>query len=343
MARRPNATDAQTSSFGFEPPEVVKQVQTFLNAQGYQPALVVDGDIGPKTNAAVLWWQQSHGLMADGIIGPQTLGSMKLAPSPTPAKLQTVSGPSIPGLRQAVVNAFPDFSGKFEGKALPYMYADSKGYITTGTGNKIDPINQALILPWKRPDGSLASQQEIADAWNTVKSAYPGVQSTASQSLTNLRLDADGLDRLLFGTLASFNDYLKAHVPNYTQAPADAQMGHNSLAWAYGPGVYGVLGSYGPQLLSAFANNDYATAAALLDPATAHEQSINPGIVPRIAATKQLFLNADAAIKKKANLDSLYFPGAVIATAISIWTWVTGFVVAGAATVLGYEYYKGRV
>jgi hypothetical protein len=73
MARH-EATSA--SAFGAEPPEVVKQVQTFLNSQGWQPALSVDGATGPKTDAAVIWWQQNHGLSADGIIGPQTLGSM---------------------------------------------------------------------------------------------------------------------------------------------------------------------------------------------------------------------------------------------------------------------------
>jgi hypothetical protein len=214
--------------------------------------------------------------------------------------------------------------------------------VTTGTGNLIDPVGAALVLPWKRQDGSLANQQEVIDAWSTVKNAYPGIQSTASQSLTSLRLDQAALDNLLFRTLANFNDYLKSKVPGYTSHPADAQLAHNSLAWAYGPGVYGVLGQYGQRMLDAFANNDFATAADLLGPATAHEQSINPGIVPRIAATKQLFLNADAAVKKKANFDSLYFPGPVTALAIlaiGLGTWFLGGLIA-AASYLGYGYYK---
>jgi len=330
------------SAFGAEPPEVIKQVQTFLNSQGWQPALAVDGVTGPKTNAAVTWWQQTHGLTVDGVIGPQTLASMKLGPVPSAGKLQTVNGPAIPGLRQSVVDAFPDFSGKFEGKGLPYMYTDSKGYVTTVTGNLIDPIGAALALPWKHPDGSLASSQEIEDAWNTVKNAWPGVQSTASQSLTNLRLDKSALDSLLFRTLANNNDYLKSQIAGYTNHPADAQMAYHSLAWAWGPGFARVWGQHGQDFLNAVANNDFATAADVVSAASAHEQSINPGIVPRIDATKQLLLNADTAVKKKADFDSLFYPGPVEAATIlaaGIGAYIAGGILF-IAGLFGYQYYK---
>ncbi|MGY3359735.1 hypothetical protein ACVWZK_006398 [Bradyrhizobium sp. GM0.4] len=48
----------------------VSWLQQRLNAYG--AVLTVDGDLGPKTKAAVVAFQSSHGLAADGIAGPLT-------------------------------------------------------------------------------------------------------------------------------------------------------------------------------------------------------------------------------------------------------------------------------
>ena len=51
-------------------------VQTRLNAAGANPQLDVDGDLGPATSAAIKAFQTTHGLVADGIAGPQTLAAL---------------------------------------------------------------------------------------------------------------------------------------------------------------------------------------------------------------------------------------------------------------------------
>jgi lysozyme len=51
-------------------------VQTKLNAVGANPQLDVDGDLGPATSAAIKAFQTSHGLVPDGIAGPQTLAAL---------------------------------------------------------------------------------------------------------------------------------------------------------------------------------------------------------------------------------------------------------------------------
>jgi hypothetical protein len=50
----------------------VADVQGKLNNSNLRIHLVVDGDYGPLTTAAVQVWQRAHRLTADGICGPQT-------------------------------------------------------------------------------------------------------------------------------------------------------------------------------------------------------------------------------------------------------------------------------
>lgn len=54
-------------------------VQSKLNQLGASPQLGVDGAWGPKSKAALMAYQSSHGLVADGIPGPLTLGSMGIS------------------------------------------------------------------------------------------------------------------------------------------------------------------------------------------------------------------------------------------------------------------------
>ncbi len=54
----------------------VTDLQTTLNGLGYEPPLAVDGAYGPKTEAAVRWYQEQNGLDVDGIAGPDTLNSL---------------------------------------------------------------------------------------------------------------------------------------------------------------------------------------------------------------------------------------------------------------------------
>lgn len=55
----------------------VSAVQQELKSRGYK--VKVDGDYGPKTRAAVKRFQRKNGLVADGVLGPQTLGALGLS------------------------------------------------------------------------------------------------------------------------------------------------------------------------------------------------------------------------------------------------------------------------
>jgi peptidoglycan hydrolase-like protein with peptidoglycan-binding domain len=306
------------AAFGVDP-GTARAVQAKLNAVlRPSPSLAVDGDFGAISQAALRTYQSQHGLTVDGKPGRETLKSLGVAPP----KLPTVRGPKIPGLRQAVTDALPAFQGQFEGAKLPYMYTDSKGLVTTWTGNLVDPVERALALPWVRPDGSAATPDEVRAAWTTVKNAWPGVQSTACAGRTTIRLAPGAGDALLYGQVKTNNDYFAGHYPNFASLPADAQMALHSLGWAWGPAFSRVWGAAGQAFDSAVAALDFERAADVLTQASAHEESVNPGIVPRNEATKELLANAADAVRKKLSYDALYWPGAAAGLALSLSTWL---------------------
>jgi len=64
-------------------------IQSQLNAAGASPPLAVDGIWGPKSKAALVSYQASIGLPADGSITPNTLTSLGLSPSDAPQSSST--------------------------------------------------------------------------------------------------------------------------------------------------------------------------------------------------------------------------------------------------------------
>ena len=158
----------------------------------------------------------------------------------------------VPGLKAQVVAAIPAVFGMWEGSGLRFMYTDSKGLVTTGTGNLIDPVGVACAIPdWVRADGSPATQGDIVMAWGAVKGAWPKVQSTRCAGLTTLRLTPAGVTRLLMRTVAQDWAYLQRPFPrsntwpvtlSYAFCPSRGRGGRASRA--YGATAGNRLSSY---------------------------------------------------------------------------------------------------
>jgi peptidoglycan hydrolase-like protein with peptidoglycan-binding domain len=334
-------------SFGVEynsNPTVVRQVQTAINKLGYLPALVEDGSYGPMTAAGVKWLQAKMGVAQDGLIGDQTLGTLGITPpggvstgyvtgavtgaaaqalaalqqefgsllswsnaNPQPITQGKGIAPGFQATKASVINSFVDWTTPLEG-FVPHLYIDALGYVTTGMGNLVDPIGAALVLPWKNPDGSRASQQQITDAWNAVDGARsdpkgqkqtsgPATHGGGSQgNLTNIRITKADVQALVASKLKSNEAFLAANLLGYAKAPADAQMATHSMSWAMGPG----FAKTWTQFRDAFSRGDYAAAAD-----QSHMQGT--GIDMRNTANKLLLKNAAQVVASKKNPDTLYY------------------------------------
>jgi GH24 family phage-related lysozyme (muramidase) len=217
-------------------------------------------------------------------------------------------------VHDSVLNAYRAFTAQFEG-ITRFMYTDKKGYVTTGIGNLIEnlkthqPTPETFTLGWKRPDGSPASQQEILDAWNAVKAAWPKVQSVAAQSLTTIRLDKEAIDRLVTSKLKQNEAYLRKKYPGYDAWPADAQLGILSMAWALGSG-------FDFPKFTAAVNRprpDFRAAAA-----ASHIHDPGNPIEGRNAANKQLFLNAASVLDAGHDIATLFYPRALKVAALGL-------------------------
>lgn len=78
----PSSGTGELLANGAKGPEV-SQLQETLNKAGASPALTVDGDFGPATEAAVKQFQQRNNLPPDGVVGPMTRSAMAKAQSPS--------------------------------------------------------------------------------------------------------------------------------------------------------------------------------------------------------------------------------------------------------------------
>lgn len=116
----------------------VSDLQRKLNAAGYTPALVVDGDFGPKTEAAVRWYQQKNGLTVDGIVGPQTGGHLGLSGFAS-TTTNTGSAPTSPtSSGSATTSSALDLAGVPGGAQL--WKVDGKAYLVYYVPNTKPPI-----------------------------------------------------------------------------------------------------------------------------------------------------------------------------------------------------------
>jgi peptidoglycan hydrolase-like protein with peptidoglycan-binding domain len=55
----------------------VRQVQERLQASGFNPG-AIDGSMGPQTRQALLWFQNTKGILATGDLDEKTLNALEV-------------------------------------------------------------------------------------------------------------------------------------------------------------------------------------------------------------------------------------------------------------------------
>lgn len=169
-------------------------------------------------------------------------------------------------MRDHVREQWINFNRNLEG-IKTWLYADVKGFVTTGMGNLVDPLSTAIVLPWKLPANIPASATAIRNAWLAVKHdpATPRRKAEyyAQLAANNIRLDLEDVEKLIITKLEANDRFMVSRFPDWDTFPADAQMAAHSMAWAMGPAFFRKF----PKFTGAFSAGEYARACRKVGPA----------------------------------------------------------------------------
>jgi hypothetical protein len=140
------------------------------------------------------------------------------------------------------------------------MYLDTRGLVTTGIGNLIDPQRLARVYQWRRnSDDQPATPAQVGAEWDQIK----GRQQHRSRGgfyfrqFTTLHLPETELERVFRDKAQQFDKQLLRIFPDWDSYPADAQLAMLCHAWALGTGR---LRSGWPRYTAACRRRDWATA-----------------------------------------------------------------------------------
>lgn len=106
------------------------------------------------------------------------------------------------------------------------IYPDSLGNATTGIGHLLAMVEDAMKLPFRRPDGKLASAAEIKSAWYLVRSTGRRVQ--------NILLPEGDIDALFLQDLKRFTPVLFRNFGTLVDIPQPAVVALYDMAFNLG-------------------------------------------------------------------------------------------------------------
>jgi hypothetical protein len=158
------------------------------------PDLVVDGDPGPRTTAALKKFQREHGLQADGIAGPKTLAALEaathtLAPGST-TKLQAMAVGTDP---EAAANG--DDGEPASASAAASASAPAVAPATTAPTPASDYVERRVRV---RTYGTTASSSPLLVAVPSTSGSVKRLHVLAARAMTTL---AEAIQRDLGITL----------------------------------------------------------------------------------------------------------------------------------------------
>ena len=191
---------------------------------------------------------------------------------------------------------------------VKYMYKDSKGLVTIGVGNPIDPLEKHPT--WAKPSNyknklkKSVKQNDVLTDFKTVKNVKHWTGHGDFRAITMLRLTDKALSDLFNRKMKSLETNLKVKhaywFGKFDLWPADAQMALLGLAWGFGAG--GVATKF-RKFSKACKGMDFTTAAI-----ECHYKGKSKSARHRNADLKKLFNNAAYTLYEKKPLHVLIFP-----------------------------------
>jgi GH24 family phage-related lysozyme (muramidase) len=172
----------------------------------------------------------------------------------------------------------------FEG-VVPWMYLDTKGFVTVAVGELLATPASALALAFVDVNNQPSNPAAIQAEYSRVSALPPGKYPAAFyRSRLSPTLPHSAVDALLSRHLNFFDANLNQRFPGYSDFPDAAKLG--LLDMIYNLGVTGLFNGY-PTLMGYVQNQNWAGAAT---------QCLRNGPSPqRNDWTRQQFLAAAAA------------------------------------------------
>jgi GH24 family phage-related lysozyme (muramidase) len=170
----------------------------------------------------------------------------------------------------------------FEG-TVPWMYLDTKGFVTVGVGEMLANAAKAETLAFLNPGGQPSTQDAILAEFHRVSSLVPAKVAGFYRSPASPVLPHAAIDTLLMNHLNFFDGQLSGRFAAYANFPDPAKL--SLLDMIYNLGVTGLFKGF-PHFMGCVDKQDWLGAGA-----NCHR--VGPSQV-RNDWTKQQFLAAAA-------------------------------------------------
>jgi GH24 family phage-related lysozyme (muramidase) len=181
---------------------------------------------------------------------------------------------------------------------IPYMYLDSKNFVTVGIGTYLSTADDAKKLTfYNRKTYVKSTDQDIQTAYDAVAAAVPdkkkfphGKVASSYESVTEIGMTPTDIGERWLADVKTFQQQLPTYFKGFATYPADARQALTDIAYQYG--ASGASKADGSKVKTAAEKGDWSAAADCTDDLEGSDD--------RNAARKTLFQSAAKAAPLKA-------------------------------------------
>jgi GH24 family phage-related lysozyme (muramidase) len=146
----------------------------------------------------------------------------------------------------------------FEG-IVPWMYLDTRGFVTVGVGEMLAAASRAQTLPFLDSNGNAVTADVILAEFNRVVGLPPAQSAGTYRASASPTLSAASISSLLMAHVQYFDGLLSGKFANYAAFPEPAKLGLLDMIYNLGP--QGLFVGY-PTFMGDVTNQNWNGAAA---------------------------------------------------------------------------------